>query len=166
MGKSALKSVVLDANVLINFMNVKKDELLFQLPRHSFFVTNVVRTELTRPAQAAALEAALLGGSVKELEVPATDPVYAALRTRLDDGESSAMAAAIAHGYSIATDERAARKIAARDFTSLEVTDTSSLVVAMIRTDLLSVRQADAMKALWEKRYRFTLKFESFSELL
>ncbi|MEZ4647163.1 MAG: hypothetical protein R3E97_00010 [Candidatus Eisenbacteria bacterium] len=166
MGKDVLSSIVLDANVLINFINVEMDELLFALPHHLFFATNVVRTELIRPNQAAALEAALRAGSLHELTVPATDPVYAALRVRLDDGESSAMAAAIAHGFAFATDERAAKKVAARDYATLDVVDTPDLVVEMIRADLLSVTEADAMKHVWETRYRFALRIGSFRELL
>jgi hypothetical protein len=45
--------------------------------------------------------------------------------------------------------------------------DTVSLVVEAIRAGLLSIAEADAIKADWEQNHRFIKKhFKSFSELL
>ncbi len=64
----------------------------------------------------------------------------------------------------LATDERAAKKLASRQYPDLTVIDTVGLVVRMIRAGLLSVPEADEMKLAWEERYRFSVGFRSFGD--
>lgn len=42
--------------------------------------------------------------------------------------------------------------------------DTVSLVVSLIKAEIIDVAQADAMKADWEANHKFTLRFGSFVE--
>lgn len=160
------ESIVLDATVLINFLQVEKAEQLLSLPGHRFLITNIARGEVSRPAQAAVLRRTLLDGRLEEVEVSATAVNYGELRERLDDGEASALAFALERGCAVALDDAAAKKLARRRFPSLKVVDTADLVVRMIHAGLLSIEDADSRKEVWATRHRFKLPFRSFRELL
>ena len=61
-------------------------------------------------------------------------------------------------------DRRATREAAARS--DLEIVRTQDLIVSMIKQNLLSIAEADAIKGEWEQRHRFRLTISSFAELL
>ena len=89
---------------------------------------------------------------------------------RLGAGECSAIAVALSRGYAIAIDDSRAIKIALREAElagkKLIVLRTQDIVVALIRASALTVEEADEVKAKWEQRHRFRLKFHSFKDLL
>jgi hypothetical protein len=63
-------------------------------------------------------------------------------------------------------DDKTARKRVAALDPAITVLTTESLVVELIKTNLLNVKDADTIKAEWEQNHRFRLPFGSFTELL
>ena len=84
----------------------------------------------------------------------------------LGHGECSAIAVAAHRGYTLAIDDKRARKQALALRSTLQVIATQDLMLSMIKTGLLSANDADAIKNEWETRYRFKLAFNSFADLL
>ena len=67
--------------------------------------------------------------------------------------------------YALAIDDRRATlEAAARS--DLEIVRTQDLIASMIKQNLLSIAEADAIKGEWEQRHRFRLTISSFAELL
>jgi predicted nucleic acid-binding protein len=74
---------------------------------------------------------------------------------------------ALSHGTPLVIDDIRARKKALEREPSLRLLDTVGLMVEAIQAGLLTVPEADAIKADWEKNHRFTKKhFSSFAELI
>jgi predicted nucleic acid-binding protein len=172
MGTDVPTDVIIDTSTLVNFLRVGRVDLLAGLASYRFVVTDHVRAEVTShyPAQLANLESALLAGHVIEitLDAPADLAVFAELKAlRLGDGECASIAAAFNRGLSLAIDDiRARKKAAARD-SGLRLLDTVGLMVEAIQAGLLTVAEADAIKADWETNHRFIKKhFSSFAELI
>jgi hypothetical protein len=63
-------------------------------------------------------------------------------------------------------DDRRARNRALGHDPGLSLMDTASLMVAAIHAGLLTVPEADAIKADWEANHRFRLKFPTFVNLV
>ena len=87
-------------------------------------------------------------------------------RQNLGDGESAAIAAACGLGLPLAMDDRRARNRALAHNSGLLLMDTTSLMVAAIHVGLLTVAEADAIKADWEANHRFRLMFPTFGDLV
>lgn len=113
---------------------------------------------------------AIATGIVEEVELDSDEEVelFAQLTEsgRIGVGECSAIACAVCRGHSLAIDDRRATTQAKQVEASLTIIRTQDLVVEMIQRGILTVGEADAIKADWEQNHRFTLKFGSFSELL
>ena|SRR5438105_15092752 len=88
-------------------------------------------------------------------------------RTTFGVGESAAIAAAHHRGLRIAIEDRAARRRAESLLGRTYVLSTQHLIVGMIQATLLTVAEADEIKADWEANHRFALAgFVSFAELV
>lgn len=163
--------VITDTSVLINFLVLDKAGLLARLPAHKFLVTDHVRAEITAhyPEQLQRLEAALTYGVLEEIRVTdlAEVQLFAELSAKgLGVGECSAIAVAVQRRLVLAIDDkRAIKKIAASGY-HLAILGTESLVVLLIKNEVLTVADADGMKVEWEQRHRFKLTFASFAERL
>ncbi|MEW6238150.1 MAG: hypothetical protein AB1656_22400 [Candidatus Omnitrophota bacterium] len=88
------------------------------------------------------------------------------LGKRLGKGESAAIAAAVARNGSVAMDDKTARRIARKMFPKLSLLDTQTLMVSLIRHGILDIDEADRIKNIWETQHRFTLKINSFKDLV
>ena len=161
--------VITDTSVLINFLVLDKVELFRQLAEKRFLVTDHVRDEVTAhySDQLERLKRAFASQIIEEISV--TDPseiqLFAELtRTGLGVGECSAIAVAAHRNYSLAIDDRTARKRVASRYPTIPVLTTESLVIQLIRESALTVAEADAMKEAWENNHRFRLPFQSFAE--
>lgn len=161
--------VVTDTSVLINFLALDKLNLLSALKGKRFLVTDHVRDEVTAhyPEQLERLNQALATGIIEEISV--TDfselQLFAELtQTGLGLGECSAIAVAVHRSYTVAIDDKTARKRIAVRHPTVAVLTTESLVILMIRESVLTVAGADAMKSEWEAHHRFRLPFQSFAE--
>ena len=63
-------------------------------------------------------------------------------------------------------DDRRAITQASKSSGELPIIRTEDLIVDMIKLELLTVEEADAIKDDWSNKHRFTLAFDSFGELL
>ncbi len=170
-----LPIVVADTSVLINFLKIDRMDLVGRYPGR-LLATDHVQSELADdyPEQRARYEAAVTGGFFDTCSV--TDPAELSLfgrlgpGVRLGAGECSAIAVALSRGFALAIDDNRAIKIALREAElagkPLIVLRTQDIVVALIRASVLTVEEADRVKAEWEQRHRFRLKVRSFQDLL
>jgi predicted nucleic acid-binding protein len=172
MTTSEPASVVLDTSVLINFLAVDRTDVFARHPGYRFLVTDHVRSEVTAHyrEQVERLNAALASGSLTETRVEAIEELtlFARLTSnpRLGTGECAAMAAAVHRNHVLAIDDKTARKAALSIQPTLAILDTQALMVSLIRFNILSCQEADAIKDEWANKHSFVLKVKSFQELL
>lgn len=170
MPAEAADEVLLDTSVLVNFLVVRRLDLLRDHPQHRFVVTDHVRAEITQhyPDQRAQLEQALNDGWFTEINVtnPEELDLFAELTAsgRLGAGECSALAVAVCQKLPVALDDKAARKRASAFNPKIMLLDTENLIVSLIRAERISIEEADEIKGEWEREHRFKLSFGSFAE--
>lgn len=154
--------------MLINFLHAARLDLLCEHSGYRIVVTEHVRSEIRDPMYSAIVETAIKHGAITEVTItdPAELTIFAALNAVLGRGESASIAVAQVRGWSIATDERrrALREIEQRLGPGRLLT-TPGVLLACIRAGVLSVADADAIKAVLE-RNRFVMRFRSFADLL
>lgn len=162
------RTVVVDANVLINLIHVQRLDLLPALPGHEFVVTDDVASEVTDPAQRSALDAALSAGQLRRETITGPKDLarYAELRQVMGAGEAACGALAEARGWLIASDEkgRFRREVNERLGVGHLIT-TPGLFVLAIRAGIITVEDADQAKATLE-RHRFRMSFTSFRDVV
>ena len=163
--------VVTDTSVLVNFLCIDRMDLIAR-HSHRFVITDHVSEEITEhyPEQQARLKAALAEGTVKQMTV-AGDEALELFREltetrRLGFGESAAIAFAIANGYAIAVDDRAAANQARQLKAELVVLGSQDIMVHLIRSGMIDVAKADKIKDAWATEHRFCLAIASFREVL
>lgn len=163
--------IVTDTSVLINFLRIDRIDLIAG-HSHAFLATDHVANEVSDryPDQQRRFASALDSGALTLVPVAATEELrfFASLSStgRLGAGECSAIAVAVQRGYTLAIDDRVANRLARRFAPALHIVTTQDLVVSMIRQDLLDADEADRIKHEWATRHRFTLKLDSFQNLL
>lgn len=160
-----------DTSVLINFLVIDRTDLLAGLSS-SFAITDHVVTEIADhyPEQQVRLREALEARVMEQCTVTGEEALslFGTLQGthRLGSGESSAIAYAATHGFSLAIDDRRAARQARAVSSDLVVFSTQDLVVSMIGENLLDIAEADTIKTAWAEHHRFRLKIGSFSELI
>jgi hypothetical protein len=165
---------IIETSVLINFLRINRVDLLARHPTYRFVVIDYVKREITNRSGGqlsqleAALKAGLLVGDIDPKDVSLVElQAYADLQSvKIGDGERGAIAAAFARGYAIAINDYRALKRLPAAFKSLHLDDTSSIMVSLIRADVLTVAEADVIKADWEANHRFRLIFPTFGDLV
>jgi predicted nucleic acid-binding protein len=161
-------NVCTDTCVLINFVHVSRLDLLGQMGDMVFHVPREVAEEISEPIQAKKLEAAINGGTIRELKIMdvAELETMAGYVEKFGKGESACLAVATQRDWIIATDEtkdrRLSREIAAR---GIKVINTPGILLKSIRQGMLSVEAADVTKAELETK-RFKMSFASFRDLV
>ena len=168
-------TIVADTSVLINFLGIDRMDLVSRYPGR-FLATDHVESELADdyPEQQTRYVAAVSAGLLDTCSV--TDPAEVALFLRLGPGmrlgagECSALAVALSRGHAIAIDDSRAINTALREAEStgaqLVVVRTQDIIVSLIRASVLTLEEADHIKATWEQHHRFRLKARSFRDLL
>ncbi len=126
---TAAKPVVLDADVLINLIGMRKLDVLPKIRGHEFWITNHVQDEVHRKAQRIQIRKALKAGWVRELEVSNLTEIdfYTQYRLRFGKGESACLAVASVRGWIIATDDRAVQREVKSKFGEDRLLDTERL---------------------------------------
>jgi predicted nucleic acid-binding protein len=164
---SRKRIVVADAGVLINLIHVDSLQLLGRLVRFEFVVIEHVVKEITRPDQAAVLAHAIQKGWIRREDLNRPDGLeaFADLLRVIDRGEAASLAWALIEGAAIACDDRRGRREATARLGAGSILTTPGLLLVAIRDGLLTIDEADAMKATLEAR-RFTMAFRSFRELV
>lgn len=162
------RTVLLDANVLINLMHVGRLDLFAKLPNYEFAMTPDVVAEIVQAGQKQQLEAALATGTVRCEELSDSEAItlFAELRQQMGAGEAATLALAGQKRWAIASDEKKAfRRQAVARLGQGNILTTPGIYMAAIKAGLLSVEEADCDKAKLEAR-RFTMSFQSFRKLL
>ncbi|MCC7392712.1 hypothetical protein IT571_10190 [Candidatus Sumerlaeota bacterium] len=165
------KTLVLDTSVLVNFLVVDRLALLPGVVG-AILITDHVREEITDayPEQIARYDQGLGAGLFQVLSVSEAAELEAFKRLSSDRvlgvGECSAIALAGVRRYGIGLDDKQARNKALAAFPTLQIFGTKDLIVAAIQHRLLTLADADALKAAWETEHRFPFKFASFSDVL
>jgi hypothetical protein len=169
MTRPASLEVVLDTSVLVNFLAVDRLDLLTGLAGYHFTITMHVRGEVTYPVQQARLQAAIQAGHLPDLPAGTIAELdsFAQLTTTLGVGESAAITAAQHRSMLVAVDDRTARRTAESLVGKHNVLSTVVLMLRAIQAGLITIAEADAIKADWEANHRFALpQLKSFGDHL
>ncbi len=158
----------MDTSVLINLIHGECLWVLSRLANVRAVAPAEVAEEVAQADQRASLEDALRAGVLvrEDLSDTAVLEDYAGLRVSLDKGEAACLALATFRAGAVACDEkRAFRRLAVDRLGGARVFTTVDILLAAIRQGLLTVDQADAIKATLETR-RYQMPFTSFRELM
>jgi len=163
--------VIADTSVLVNFLRVDAMAMLGRLSKQ-IVITEHVEAEVAEhyEVQRGRLLAALKQNFVSQVALTSVGELAMfgrlAANGRLGAGECAAIACAVSGSHVLAIDDRRAIAEAQRIQVSLPIIRTEDLVVMLIREGVVSVTNADGIKAVWETEHRFRLAFKSFAELL
>jgi len=162
--------VVLDATVLSNFASTDAVDWLLDLLDEPVVVP-AVRSELERGRDYGHgfLDAAIesIGADLTLLDPVAGDTgsaINPPLRDQLDAGEAESLLAAIAREGTLATDDLAARRLAAEH--EVPVTGSVGLLVAGIRHGTLDEATADRWLERWQARRGYYAPVDRIEEAL
>lgn len=160
--------VITDTSILINLSHAGHLLLLGRLSRFRFVVPDEVLAEVTQADQLGIVEAAIADGSLHRESIadPAELSLFAELTQILGSGESACLALAACRGWMVACDEK---RVFLREARSRlgdgRILNTAGLYVLWIRSDLLSVEEADKAKEVLEAN-RFKMAFSSFRDVV
>lgn len=160
--------LIAESSVLINFLNIRRRDLLTGLP-FRLLTTDVVQNEIQRRHQAEQLDEAI---SQQEIEIvslsdPADLQMIGQFRSSgLGTGESVSIVAAHRLGATLGMDDGKATRAALRTYPTLRCITTQDIVALNIRQGVLTIEEADAIKEEWRLKYRFALKIASFRSLI
>jgi predicted nucleic acid-binding protein len=160
--------VVCDTCILVNFARIARLDLLVEHPDYRFVVPDQVLDELTEPGQRVYVDAAIASGGLELVVSSDLAEITKAveLRRHMDRGEAVAFAVAEHRGWRIATDEgRRTRRMIVEQLGATRLLTTPAIILQCIRAGVLTVADADAIKAELE-RHRFRMGFASFADLI
>lgn len=160
MGQAAATAryATVDADILVAFIKANRLDVLEQLPGTQFVVSDTVLREVAVADQQNPLLRSIDRGfleraSVKRMELL---EIYRRLRARLDPGESACIALAAGNDWFVATDERGATRSLIQEHVGLHRHLTSAdILLDAVRTELLSVPEADKLAHTFDQRYSF-----------
>jgi len=162
------QSTLADANVLINFIHLGQLDFLGKLRGYRFIVPEHVAVEITRTDQAAALKKAIQQDILEQTIITDIKEMadYAEFHKTLGQGESACLSIAVNRGFSVASDEKGVfQRFVLMKIGPKRLVTTPDLILTAVRSQLITVTQADKWKAELET-HRFKMKFQSFMELL
>jgi predicted nucleic acid-binding protein len=133
-----------DASVLINFCAVGRLELLVSaVPAPRYVLVDVLR-ELERPACPRQVESAVRREELLPARLTRAELKWWSRYTlRLDPGESATLAAAVSRGWSVAVDERAARRTARQDLGGQRLTGTVGVLRAAVAAGWVTTEEGN-----------------------
>lgn len=165
-----LRTVVVDANVLIHLGQVGRLDLLGALQDTQFVVPESVMAELLKPESRDPVESALRHGWLREVRLESKDEMdrYKELLESgpIGEGEAECLALAEARNWTLASDDfgRAFRRRLEPLRIARRTTKTIEIVTVAIRAGLLTVAEADQFLVTWTaKDFHVTLR--SFQDL-
>ena len=163
--------LITDTSVLMNFININRLDLL-DIFQGTFFITDHVISEITIdfPEQQKVLTNGIQAEILKVVSVdrPNELDLYNELikSGRLGSGECSAIACAIERNYSLAMEDKNACKQAIKMMPNIKILRTHDIMVSLIIQGAISLHEADTIKDEWDQKYRFKMKFASFTDLI
>jgi len=165
--------VVADTSVLLNFLKIRRMDLIGSHPRR-FLATDHVENEISDEVHRAAFLSAVAAGHLDTCTVndPREVEFFLRLRpgVRLGAGECSALAVAVSRRHAIAIDDNRAISRAFRDAglgtARIEIVRTPDVIVTLIRAGVLTLNEADGIKDEWARDHRFRINAASFADLM
>jgi predicted nucleic acid-binding protein len=159
--------VATDTCILVNFLCIGRLDLLGSLHPYRFFIPPEVKGEIEDPDQLDAIEEAIHRGWLHEtrLEGPTELEIYANATERLGSGESACIALVQSRNWVLATDDSKGVKWSRVISAGFQVLNTPGVILLGIRRGLLTIEEADELKATLEQ-HRFRITFASFREVL
>jgi predicted nucleic acid-binding protein len=153
--RQQLNPIGFDSTVLINFGECGALDILVAATRPPRHVIGPVRRELVEPPTRDVVECAIAAGEVTATDLrPAEMADWARLARRLGAGEAATIAAAVHRGWTVACDDLAARKIAARELGQHRVIGTIGLLMcAVARRALPRARAQRLLERMIENGY-------------
>jgi predicted nucleic acid-binding protein len=138
-----------DSSVLINFCAVRRVDVLVAACRPPRYVLADVLEEL-EPDCRQQVDELLARNDLALATLEGSDELerWATYTLRLDAGEAATLAAAAARRWSIAVDERAARRIAAHDLGADRITGTVGILRAAVAQDHITIVEGDGLLQL------------------
>ncbi len=162
------KVIVTDANVLINFLNVGRLDLLTELPGFAFVIPDNVDAEILREDQRQVLARCYDEGTLQRqalIDIEAIG-VFADLSLVMGKGEAACIALARQMGWLVGSDEKGVvRRKAVELVGPGRLVTTPGIMVLAIKAGVLDVDEADRLKGALAKR-RFMMNFDSFRDVL
>lgn len=160
--------IITDTSLLINLTHTGHLPLLGQTAPYRFVVPDEVVNEVTDESQKQALETALDAGALARVTIETTEELelYAEFLQILGAGESACLALASTRGWIVACDEKRVFLREARGHLGEgRLLNTVGLYVTWVRSQLLTVAEADEAKRVLEAR-RFRMSFRSFADIV
>ncbi len=155
--------VVLDTSVLINFLLIDRMDLLKRYD-HEFVVTDHVSAEITDYYTTQRLrliksisDGILIQETIHRVEEMSIFSTLTALET-LGSGECSAIALAVCRGCTLAIDDRRAANQARKISQDIRILRTQDMLASMVTQELLSSREAAAIRETWARKHRFIIR--------
>jgi predicted nucleic acid-binding protein len=147
-----MKTVVMDATVVIHLAKAARFDLLGSLKGWDFVVPDQVVEEVTYPEQAAAFERALRAGHLrKESSTDLAEvALYAELKQRMGKGEAACLAMAATRGWLLASDDRgrAFRRLVGERIGSDRLIGTARIAEAAREQGALTADEAKQIQEL------------------
>ena len=161
-------NVSTDACILINLLQAHRLDLLGAVPPYVFCVPTEALGEITYPDQQAELKEALDHGWIHETRMEAIEElqIFARANEQLGSGESACLALAQTRTWILGTDDSKGgkwKRVVAES--RIQVLNTPGILLLAIRQGVLTIEQADDIKALLEAN-RFRMGFASFRDLV
>jgi predicted nucleic acid-binding protein len=161
-------NVSTDACILINLLRAHRLDLLGAVPPYVFCVPTEALGEITHPDQQARLQEALDRGWIQETRMEAIEElqIFTQANEQLGSGESACLALAQTRTWILGTDDSKGvkwRKVISAS--GIQVLNTPGILLLAIRQGVLTIDQADEIKALLEAN-RFRMGFASFRDLM
>lgn len=168
MSEALTQPVVLDATVLSNFASSSTIGHLVTILDHPVAVP-AVRKELERGCEQKYefLTNALdhLGDDIDLLDVShREDNIASEIHRRLDEGEAESLLGAIEYGGILATDDLAARRLAA-DY-DVRVTGSVGILVLGVRAGVITIDTANECLAVWKEVRGYYAPVDRVQEIL
>lgn len=165
---TSVNLVAVDTCVLINFIRVGRLDLLVSCPGVRYVITDEVLLEITDPTQKAEVLTAIKNDEFEQFSLVEVKTIerFVELSAVMGKGEASAISAAEAAGWFVATDEGSrARRTVTEGACSGRLMTTPGILLHLVKSGNLSVEAADKIKTELEG-YRFVMNFTSFRDLL
>jgi predicted nucleic acid-binding protein len=161
-------NVSTDACILINLLRVHRLDLLGAVPPYVFCVPTEALGEITYPDQQAELKEARDQGWIHETRIESIEElqIFARANEQLGSGESACLALAQKRAWILGTDDSKGvkwKKVVAES--GIQVLNTPGILLLAIRQRVLTIEQADEIKAQLEAN-RFRMGFASFRDLV
>jgi predicted nucleic acid-binding protein len=160
--------VASDACILINFAIVDRLDVLGKIAGYRFHVTKEVLDEIEDCEHRERIEQAIRDSVLQLTALTGADELAIFVRQRelLGKGESSCLALVQHRRWMLCTVEtKGAKWLQVTTAEKGHVLNTPGILLLAIKAGILSVEEADGIKASLETR-RFKMSFKSFSELI